>query len=73
MENISPKFIIFIGIGITILGLVWSILGDKINFLGKLPGDISYRDGNYGFHFPWVTCIVLSIVVNVFIWIFRKF
>ena len=55
-----------------LMGVFWMV-GDSLglgNFLGHLPGDISFTRGNTSFHFPIVTCIlisaVLTIVLNLF-------
>lgn len=40
--------------------------------LGKLPGDIVYRRGNFTFYFPLVMSILLSIVLSVLLWLFRR-
>ena len=40
--------------------------------LGKLPGDIVYRRGNFTFYFPLVTSIVLSVVLSLLLWLFRR-
>ena len=38
----------------------------------KLPGDIVYRRGNFTFYFPLVTSILLSIVLSLLLWLFRR-
>lgn len=40
--------------------------------LGKLPGDIVYRRGNFTFYFPIVTSIVLSVLLSLIFWLFRR-
>ena len=49
--------------------LLWSGYG---GWLGKLPGDIRIERGNSGFYFPIVTCIIISIVLSLLMWIFRR-
>ncbi len=65
------KILLFLGILSAIIGL-FLITGPKIPFLGRLPGDIVFRRGNFTFYFPWVTCIVLSIILTLIISIFRR-
>jgi len=52
------------------------LAGPKIPWLGNLPGDLHGRGKNASFHFPIVTCIVVSIVLtivlNLVVRIFRK-
>jgi len=40
--------------------------------LGKLPGDIVYRRGNFSFYFPLMTSILLSVVLSLLLWLFRR-
>lgn len=47
-------------------------LGGRILPLGKLPGDIVYRRGNFTFYFPLVTCIVLSLLLTLLLSLFRR-
>ena len=52
------------------------LVAPKIPWLGHLPGDIHWRSKNASFHFPVVTCIVVSIVLtivlNVVVRLFRR-
>lgn len=47
-----------------LLGAIF-LFGEKIPFLGKLPGDILIRRKGYSLYFPIVTCIVLSLLGSV--------
>ncbi|WP_246465346.1 DUF2905 domain-containing protein [Atribacter laminatus] len=40
--------------------------------LGRLPGDIIVKKGNVTFCFPWVTCIIISIILTIIFSIFRR-
>ncbi len=57
------KLIIGIGIVTVIVGLAL-MLGGKIG-LGRLPGDILIRRGNFTFYFPLVTGIIISIILTI--------
>lgn len=65
------KLLIIVGIVIIIVG-VFFLFGDKIPFIGKLPGDIIIKKKNFTFYFPIVTSILLSIIVSLIIYLFRK-
>ena len=67
------KYLIGIGIAIFVVGIVVYFFGDKLSWLGRLPGDIRIEGNNGGFYFPIVTCIILSILLNVIIVLIRKF
>ncbi|QIP13030.1 DUF2905 domain-containing protein [Spirosoma aureum] len=74
MNSTIGKYIILIGIGLVLVGLVVYFLGDKLNWLGRLPGDIRIDNKNGGvFYFPIVTCIVVSVVLNLLIVLIRRF
>ena len=40
--------------------------------LGRLPGDLIVRRGNFTFYFPLVTSILLSVVLSLIFWLFRR-
>jgi hypothetical protein len=65
------KLMIFGGILIVLIGVLF-LFGDKIPFLGKLPGDIHIKGKNFTFYFPIVTSIVLSIIISLILYFFRK-
>jgi len=50
--------------------LLWSGLGR--GWLGRLPGDINYSKGDFSFHFPLVTCLLVSVGLTLLMWLFRK-
>jgi hypothetical protein len=65
------RFLVIIGGILLILGLVlW--LGPKIPWLGKLPGDITYKRDNFTVYFPLGTCILLSVILSLILYLFRK-
>jgi DUF2905 family protein len=56
-----------------ITGLVITAVGVAITAgLGRLPGDIVYRRGNFTLFFPLMTSIILSIVLTLVLWLFRR-
>ncbi|WP_199616068.1 DUF2905 domain-containing protein [Paenibacillus alkalitolerans] len=71
--NPTAKFLIIIGIVCVIAGLVWQLGGKYLTFLGKLPGDIAIERENFRFYFPVVTCIVISVVGSLIMYLFRLF
>lgn len=64
------KNLITIGIFFIVLGLCWPWL-QKLN-LGRLPGDIVFKSGNFRLYFPITTCIVISVVLSILFWIWKK-
>ena len=69
--NELGKSLVIIGLLLTVIGaLFWTGLGK--DWLGRLPGDIHYTKGNFSFHFPLVTCLILSIVLTIIFWLLKK-
>ena len=65
------KTLVVIGLLVAAIGgLLWSGFGK--GWLGHLPGDIHYTKGNFSFHFPVVTCLLLSLILTLVLWLFRK-
>jgi len=65
------RILIFIGLSIVVLGLLLSFSG-KVPLIGRLPGDIVFRRENFTFYFPLATSIVLSLLLTVLLWLFRR-
>jgi hypothetical protein len=65
------KILIIVGLALAVCGvLLWSGFGK--GWLGRLPGDIHVERGGWGFNFPIVTCILISIVLTILLNIFRR-
>ena len=62
------RAIILMGVILIVVGIAVT-LSDRIPLLGKLPGDIHLRRGNFHFYFPVMTSIILSVVLSVILWI----
>jgi hypothetical protein len=70
MEQMG-KFVMIIGVSLLALGaLLW--LGGKVPGIGKLPGDILIKRGNFTFYFPLATSILLSIILSIILALFRR-
>jgi len=65
------RIIIFIGLLVVVIGFVF-VLGSKLPFIGKLPGDIAIEKGNYSFYFPVTTCIIISIILSFILWFLNR-
>ncbi len=64
------KLLVIIGIIFILVGAAWpwfSKLG-----LGHLPGDIYIQRKGFSFYFPITTSVIVSVVLSLIIWIFRK-
>lgn len=70
MDNIS-KTLLISGAALIVAGLVWHFSGGKIP-LGRLPGDIRIQSENSSFYFPLTTCLLLSAILSLISYLFRK-
>jgi len=69
--NEVGKILVIAGVALVLVGaLLWSGVGK--GWLGRLPGDIHYSKGDFSFHFPLVTCLLLSALLTFVLWLFRK-
>jgi hypothetical protein len=65
------KTLIFFGLILLIVGGILSLAG-KLPWLGNLPGDITIQRGRFAFYFPITTCIVISAVISLVLYFFRR-
>ena len=65
------RWLIVVGVILVIVGAVF-LLAPKIPWLGKLPGDISFKRGNFSFYLPLGTCILISLIVTLIMYLFRR-
>ena len=66
------KFLVISGVALVAAGLFF-MYGRKFLPLGRLPGDISIKGDNFSFHFPIVTCIIISIILTIILnLVFRR-
>jgi len=73
MNSQTGKWIIIAGILIIVIGIVIYFFHDKLNWLGKLPGDIRIEKENFRFYFPTTTMIIVSVLLTILINVFKKF
>jgi hypothetical protein len=65
---------LLVGIGLVtaVIGLVW-LAASQLPWAGRLPGDLVYEGKNTRVYFPIVTCLVLSAVLTLVMWIVQRF
>ena len=73
MSSETGKWIIGAGVIIVLIGIIVYFFHDKLNWIGRLPGDIRIEKENFRFYFPIATMILLSLTVTFIIWLIRKF
>jgi uncharacterized protein HemY len=65
------KTLIYVGIFLVVVGLIFS-LGGKIPWLGHLPGDIYIQRERFTFYFPLTTCLLISVIITLVLYLFRR-
>ena len=69
--NDLGKLLVVMGIVITLVGVLM-LLGGRLGWLGRLPGDIHVERGNWSFHFPIVTSLLLSLVLTLIFYLLGR-
>ena len=64
------RWLILVGIVCLALGLLWPWLA-RLG-LGRLPGDIAIERDGFRFYFPIVTCLIVSAVISLLLWLLNR-
>jgi hypothetical protein len=71
--NAQPAVVLIVtGLLLASVGLAWLLL-PGVPWLGRLLGDIRWEGEHGGFYFPIVSCLVLSLLLSVVLWIAQQF
>jgi len=73
MNSGTGKIIIIIGVIIVLGGVIVYFFHDKLNWIGRLPGDVRIEKENFRFYFPITTMIALSLLVTLIAQIIKRF
>jgi len=65
------RILIYLGLLLVVLGVFFSVIG-KIPWLGHLPGDITIERERFTFYFPLATCLIISVVLSLVLYLFRR-
>ncbi len=71
MLNSVGRLLLILGIVFIVVGIIL-ILKINIPLLGKLPGDIYIRKGNFVFYLPLTSCILISLIITLIMKVLRK-
>jgi len=66
------RVLITLGVALIVLGVLVTFAGRLPFRLGRLPGDIYVQGKHSSFYFPLATCLLLSILFSVLLWLFRR-
>lgn len=64
------RFLIILGLLILVVGLLWPWLSRLP--LGRLSGDFLIRRDRFSFYFPLATGLLVSLILTMLLWLFRK-
>lgn len=64
---------VVIGLLIVVAGLFFWLFGDKLRFLGRLPGDIGIERENVRVYIPVTTMLILSALLSLILWLLQRF
>jgi hypothetical protein len=67
----ATRILIGLGAALIVAGLVWQFAARFLP-LGRLPGDIAIERGPVRVYFPVVTCLIISAVLSVAIWVWQS-
>jgi len=65
------RTLIFVGVVLVLIGVLFT-LGGKFPWLGNLPGDIKIERNGFTFYFPLTSCIVVSAVISLVLYLLRR-
>ena len=71
MQN-TGKHLIIIGVIVIVIGLILWLFGNKLGWLGNLPGDIKYENERTKIYFPITTMLLISALISIILWVVRK-
>ncbi|HVC12947.1 MAG TPA: DUF2905 domain-containing protein [Burkholderiales bacterium] len=68
------RWLIVSGVVLVAAGLVWPWLGRPAlwRWFGRLPGDLYFQRNGFSFFFPFTTCIIVSLVLTILLWLWRR-
>ncbi len=69
--GVLGKVLILLGVLLTVMGLLF-VVGEKIPWLGKLPGDLLIKRDRVTIYIPFTTSILISILLSLLLVLFRK-
>ena len=58
------KIFIFLGAILIVIGLIF-VLTAKVSCIGRLPGDVCIKKGNFTLYFPLATSILISVILSL--------
>jgi hypothetical protein len=73
MDQNTGKYIILCGAVVIVTGILIYFFHDKVNWIGKLPGDVRVEKENFRFYFPFTTMILASLLAIFLFNVLKRF
>jgi uncharacterized membrane-anchored protein YitT (DUF2179 family) len=73
MSANTGKYLMLFGAVVVVIGIIVYFLGDRLHWIGRLPGDIRMEKGNTRFYFPITTMILFSLLLTIILNLVRRF
>ena len=73
MNEQTGKTLVGIGLLIAVAGIIIWVFHDKLNWIGRLPGDIRYESENFNLYVPVTSMLLFSAMASLVFWILRRF
>lgn len=73
MPSPTAKYLIITGLVLVLVGLIWYFLGDKLGWVGRLPGDIRIERPGLKVYIPITTMILASLLLSLIMYLIRRF
>ena len=65
------KIIMLAGVLISLAGAGWYFFGERLHWIGRLPGDVRIERGHVRFYFPFTSMLLLSLIIHLIIRLYR--
>ena len=73
MNQQTGKYIIVFGVIVIVIGALVYFFGNRLHWIGRLPGDIRIERENFRFYFPITTMILFSVLLTLIVNLIRRF
>ena len=73
MNQQKGKYIIVFGAVVMLVGAIVYFFGNKLQWIGRLPGDFRIARENFRFYFPLTTMILFSVLLTLLVNLIKRF
>lgn len=67
------KYLIISGLILLFIGIIYYFWGEKLHWIGRLPGDIKIEKPGFKLYFPLATMLLASLFLNGILWLIKKY